>query len=438
MTLQADLANLLNDPVRAESINRSIFAQGRMRHRAYDHIVEVARQAGLGIVRMTALLLKYEDERRAKIDPSDSGSRLAGDALSASRDLFRAVSSYNEKYQIRSRLDFALLVSELSLLGLQALPTDNSALAYIEEQCRVLLTQLAEVDEETSKRFRELKRQWLSNSVELKNCESVLDKLTQDRASIRREFMNRFGKDLMAERAAFFRMEVAQRRLQLLKENPGLNEADIQRMLGKGNKRPGSRLRRHQLGLPAGYFVATARDSAPAGDALARARALLRKLATLTHPDKILPLDLTCNQREQLGAIWHEIEPLRAQSSNRALLSNSVEHLERRLRLAEHIVALAHIEDLDASLVVQGSTVEEKIRWLEHTNKYLDERVRGVKADNLHLYGDREIENIKALLAAPEQTQEAERQAMRDNCLRCRKRAEALEREADRLIGACA
>lgn len=438
MTLQTDLAILLNDPVRAKSIDRIIFAEGRLRQQAYDYIVEVARKAGLGIVRMAALLLKYEDERCEKIVAAGPDARPAGDAGWASRDLFQVVSSYGEEYQVNTRLDLLMLVSELSLLGLKALQTDNDALAYVEEQRRVLLEQLAEVDEETSGRFLKLKSNWLIKNAELRNSKAKLDELMEDTASIRQEFMNLFGKELMAERAAFYRMEVAQRRLQLLKENPGINEADIERMLGKGNKRADSRLSRHQLGLPVGCFVSAHGGSTPADNAFDKARALLRNLATLTHPDKIRPLDLTWNQREQLEAIWHETSPLRAQSSNRAVLSQSVKYLESKLQLAERIVDLSHITDLDVSFVIQGSTIEEQIRWLENANEYIDERIRHTHADNLHLCSNRELKDLQALVAAPKKTQDAERQAMLEKCEAFRKRAEALERQAARLVGACA
>jgi hypothetical protein len=114
-----------------------------------------------------------------------------------------------------------------------------------------------------------------------------------------------------------------------------------------------------------------------------------------------------------------------------------VAFLENRLQLARRILELAHIEDLDASLVVQGSTIEEQIQWLEEANQFVDERIGRLQADSLHCSRNSELADMHSLVEASEEAQEAERRAMVEKCETFKKRADVLERRADRLIGAC-
>lgn len=439
MTLLKDLSIITSDPVRAKSIHRIVFAKGRPRQQAYDYLVEVARQAGLGIVRLCALLLKYDEERRERAgDAKANGSLCGGDAWSA-RVFFNAVSSYDEeRYRVFTHHDLTLLVAELTLLGLRDLPTNSEALAYVEEQLERVFGQLAEADEETVKNYCSLKRLWLLRNIELKSLDANLEEQLENAASIRRAFMKIFGKEFLAERAQLFRMNVAERRLQLFKDNPGINEVDLERMLGKGKGRQDSNLSRHQLGLPVGCFLSRSAGSKPLDGEYARARSLLRNLATLTHPDKLRQHELSWSQREQLESIWHEIAPLRAESNNKTILTRSVPFLESKLQLARRIMELAHIEDLDASLVVQGSTIEEQVQWLEGANEFLDKRMRCLQADSLHCSRNKELDDMRKLSEAPEEVQEAERQAMVEKCEAFSNNADALERRAVRLISACA
>lgn len=438
MTLQTDLSILLGDPLRAKSIHRILFTKGRLRQQAYDYLVEVARRAGLGVLRMSVLLLKYEDERRARIEATGPDARLPGDEAWAAREFFETVSSYGEAYRVHTRQDLLLLVAEITLLGLKDLPTDSNALAYIEQQRGVIIEQLAEADDETEARFRKLKNHWLRQTIELRSSEATLDDLAQRASSIRHDFMQLFGREFLAERAQLYRMNVAEHRLQLLKDNPGINEADIERMLGKGKSQRHPHLSRHQLGLPVYCFLSTPGNSPPADEGYAKARSLLRALATLTHPDKVRQRELNCSQRGKLEEIWHEISPLRTESNNKAVLARSVAYLESKLQFAERILELAHIEDLDVSLVIQGSTIEEQIKWLENANEFLDNRIRCLQADNLHFRNSQELDDMQMLVEAPREAQEAERKAMMEKCETFKKRADALERRADRLIGVCA
>ncbi len=437
MTLQKDFEVLTDNSDQAGSLYAALFARGKSRQHAYESIVELARQAGLGIVRMTVLLVKYEDERRDKVEAMDQDDKHPADEAWATREFFNTVSAYGDQYQIITRHDLAMLVAELKLLGLKDLPTDSPALAYIEEQRRVTVEQLSDIDGKTAQQYRRLKTHWLCHNVELKSSETTHDDLMRQTASIHREFMNIFGREFLAEMEQFNRMNVATRRLQLVKENPGFDEADIERMLGKGKARADTRLSMHQLGLPAGYRLSLPGDPMPS-DAGVKAKSIWRSLATLTHPDKIRQLGLGWAQRMQLESIWDEVSSLRTQSKNKTVLARSVPYLETKLRLAERILELAHIEELDATLIAQGTSIDEQIQWLESANEFLDEQIQLSQADNLQYTCNRQLVDMQALVEASDETQATERQAMVEKCETFRKRAEALENEASRFICACA
>jgi hypothetical protein len=438
MTLQNDLEILTGESDRAKAIHRALLAKGKSRRKAYEHIVKIARHAGLGIVRMTTLLIKYEDDRRQRVEASGQDDDKTADETWAAREFFKTVSSYGDQYQVRTRNDLVLLVSELTLLRLKHLPTDSTALSFVEEQRRVTVEQLAGADTKTAEKFRKLKNLWLCHNVKLKSSETTHDELVEQTASTRRTFMKIFGKEFLAEREQYFRMDVADRRLQLMKKNPGINEVDIERMLGKGKEPSGSHLSRHQLGLPIGCLMPLPQNRTPAEDGHRKAKSLWRNLAMLTHPDKIRQRDLSWSQRRQLELIWHEMLPLRAQSNNKGVLAQSVIYLDRKLQLAEQILKLAHLENLDAALIVQGTNLGEQILWLESANDFLDEQIRITQADNLQYSCSQQIYDMQALVEAPKEAQEVERQAMMEKSEAYRKRAEVLEHEASRFTAACA
>jgi hypothetical protein len=437
MTLLDDLSEIISDPVRAKSIHRIVFAKDRSRQHAYDYLVEAARLAALGIVRVSALLLKYDDERRERNSDARPVNRPGTRETWSARTFFNAVSSYDKRYPELTRQDLMLLVAELTMLGLRKLPTNSKALAYVEEQFDQLLVQLSETDEDSVKQFRSLKLHWLHRNIEQRDIEAGLEEQLEKAVSVRQEFMKIFGQEFLAERTQFCRMNIAKRRLQLLKENPGVNVAEIERMLGKGKNHRHAKLSRHQLDLPPGYLVSVSGYSIPGDNSYSRARSLLGQISSLTHPDKSRQHQLGRSQRKQLESIWHETAALRAERSNKPVLTRSVAFLENRLQLARRILELAHIEDLDASLVVQGSTIEEQIQWLEEANQFVDERIGRLQADSLHCSRNSELADMHSLVEASEEAQEAERRAMVEKCETFKKRADVLERRADRLIGAC-
>lgn len=438
MTLQKDLSLLLGDPVRAKTLERIIFAQDRLRQQAYDYIVGIARKVGLGIVGTSILLLKYEDERKERIDAAGPDAGQPGREAWSARELFKTVSNYGDEYRISTRQDLTLLVAEVMLLGLKDMPANSQALAFVEKRRRETVEQLAEVEDDTAARFLGLKNHWLQRHVELRAAESSLGDLSRRAASIRHEFMRLFGREFLAARAQRRRMEVARRRLQLLRENPGINDADIERMLDRGETRQGSQPSKLQLLLPPAYCLNSSQGAMSVDEDFDRARSLLRSLARLTHPDKLSHLDPGSRQREQLEAIWQEMSTLRARCAEKHVLARAVPGLERYLRLAERILELARFTELDASLVIEGATISEQIRWLEDANRALDQKLRNTQADNLHLCDDTELREMQALVEAPRETQETERQAMVNDCEKFRKHAEALELKAARLAAAFA
>ena len=437
MSLIQDLSIIMNDPVRARSIHRIVSARDRPLQQAYDYLAEVAGKAGLSVVRLSALLLKYDDENRQDSDEEDTPAFLRGNKCRSTREFCATVTAYNQRYRVFTRHELTALASELTLLGLRGAPTNSAAMSFFEEQADRVLEQIAEVDEETVGRYRGLKSHWLNRNIEMKALSANLEARVENAALIRRQFMEIFGHEFRAEREQLLRMKVAERRLQILRENPGINQADLQRMLGHNGNRQDSALSRHQLGRPAGCVIPGSDRTASANGDHSKAKYLLRSLIALIHPDKTDRYELGPNPRSQLDSIWHEVAALRAENSKAALI-RAIPWLENQLQLARKVLDLAHLEDIDASLIVQGSTIAEQVAWLESTNELLDDRMRRLQVDSLHYFRNRELGNMQALIAAPQQVQQAERQEMVEKCERFRQRAASLEQRIARLFPACA
>ena len=327
MTLQKDFEILTGDKERAKLFVEDLLADGRLRSDAYRKIVIEARTIQLEVVRLSVLILKFEHERRRAMgmaECTDSKSSAGWDV----QEHFDALAYFGRQELVRARVDLTMLVAEILELGLQKLPINSDAIEYFAERHRVAESQLNGVDSDTSDRYKKMKNRWLRQNIELRCVERDHSDAMKQSGSTRQAFMAVFGTCYLAERAQFNRMNVAHRRLEMVRENPCAGDIMFGHSHVLHQNHDGSHLERRELEIRDASFTHLAAKSDSATDGFSKAKLHLRRLAFLTHPDKVCQANLTAKQIRKLETIWHETSSLRAQRTNKSVLTSSVPLLE--------------------------------------------------------------------------------------------------------------
>ena len=437
-TLNEDLARLTRDGGRGPIDPDYLGSSATERAKAYAQIIGTALEAGLGFIHTVALLLKCETERQQH---GGSAEMFNGHALLGKwpvRALHDALDQAFDDNTVGSIDELNILVMEMRLLGLDQVAADGEALEYFSKQARLTRQQASEADTPTKRRYDLRKQAWLRLNDEL----GELSLFREDRAlrmeALRQKFMQFFAAEFLAERAQLARMELARMALELLREQPDLTAAEIDERLRDEIRRRSETLAAYQLSAAYGAQTALALDETDSRESLATAKQLLRKLAMLIHPDRLAELPLTDEQRQQLARIWHDTNRLRAESDESGLLRRSNDILRQNIRKAEQILEMAGIEALDPTSTIRGTTLLERIEWLEQACEALEHRIASIQAELYVLGSDQELSYMRALLSAPESAQEEERESMKGNAERYRKEAQEIEAKMNVLLKAAA
>ena len=432
MAILNDLEILLGRE-KADALYASLFDPDSERAEAYEILAQIARDARFGHVRFTALLLKCDAEW-ARLTPVEDGETFVQGRKQQSDELYKAVAGYDEVGTFGNREALLSLMAELTVLGLRNSPISSPALLYLEDQYQETARELAEADKETAQTFVSLKNRWLVQNIELRVVRTALEKASEAAADTRQAFMNQYGREYLAERSQLIRMDTAYQKLRLTQENPGVDEAAIERMLGAGPEKKDKRRSRQQVSRPAEWILRGADKPQDTQQRVAEARSLMRRLAALTHPDKVRHLELSEPQRRKLDAIWRETGQIRAQRNRGSALAESVGVLERQLKLAQRILSLAPIDELDPDLVIPGDHLMEKVEWLEAANEGIHIELDRIGQERAELREDALLATMQRLVAAPDEAREAEKKAMLEKSAAYRRRAEMLEADVMRLV----
>ena len=419
-----DLAHLISSPTEAS--------------KAYAQIIGLALEAGLDFIRTVALLLKFEAERQQR---DGSAEIFNGHVLLSKwpvRALHEALQVGFEDDAVGCIDELNMLVTEMRLLGLDQVAANSDALEFFSKQNRLTQQQASEADSPTRRRYELRKQAWLRLNDELGELSLFREDRVLRMEALRQEFMQLFAAEFLAERSQRARLEIAHMALKLLREQPNLTAAEIGEKLREEIQRRNEALSAYQLSAAYGLQTGAGIDICEAPADLAETKLLLRKLAMLIHPDRLADLPLTDEQRQQLARIWHDTNRLRADSGAGGLLSRSNEVLRQNIRRAQQILEMAGIEDLDPTSTIRGSTLEERIEWLDGACEALEHRIASIQAELYVIGSDQELTFMRALLNAPESVQEEERETMKRNAERYRKEARETEEKMNQLLEATA
>ena len=435
-TLQEDLERLREGHAKTAAPIAQPTRPSVDRRTAYAQIVDVARAAGLDFVRTTALLLKYESENQREDGTAESmnGRTLLGKW--PTRLLYEALRTVFEEETLGSIDRLSVLLTELSILGLDQAPTDSDAVVFFARQHCLTHQQASSADPATRRRYDSGKDVWLTRNAELGELSLAREDLVLRMECLRQEFMQMFAVEFLAERSQLARLELARMVRKLLEERPNLTADEIEERLRREFAKRQEALAAYELSAAYGLEPGAAvRDDAAPQD-LAEAKHLLRQLAMLIHPDRLSQLPLTQQQKQQLARIWNDTQRLRARSGASGLLCRSNEMLRRNVRLARQILEMAGIEDLDPTATIRGSTLQERIEWLDDACEALEQRIASIQAELAVLSSDQELAYMRALLNAPEAVQEEERATMAANAEQYGKEAEEIEGSTKMLLAA--
>lgn len=425
-TLQDDLKTICSD--------NDMPRLARKRARAFKQLVEVAAGYDIGYTRNVALLLKYETEQQQSAGVAQD---FMGNSLLAewpTTEMTAALQSHYADDPLFADGDLTMLITEMVLLGLHTAATDSDALAYFDTQRQLTIDQSSDAEPATKKLFAIRKRAWLRSNEEFGNIILRHEDSMLRAEMLRQAFLQLFSVEFIAEKEQAARLEIARLRLELIRQNPALDADQIRERLKDEVEKRVETLRGYQLSASYGLTLSReGRDNYDQQD-LETAKHLLRRIAMLTHPDRLQNLDLTREQRRQLGRIWKSTHALRGDRDGQGMLCRSIPTLEQKLELAQQILAQAGIEGLDAALTIQGDTLEERIAWLERACAEIDQQIVAIQAEIFAVSADEELKLMRAMIDMPEARQEEQRERMKLHADECRKAAEQLEREADELL----
>jgi len=433
-TLHEDLETIRSNHMPLLATANTITELSPDHTRAYSEIVDIAHQAGIGYIRAVALLLKYETERQRE---QGNVKEFLGNSLLSDWPTTEFAAALQTRFAddpLFTDSDLIMLLTEMGMLCLQNAETDSDALAWFARQRQLTSEQAADADTATRRLFGIRKREWLRANDEFGNIILRREDCVLRVEMLRQAFLQTFSTEFIAEKEQSGRLETARLRLKLIKENPELDSAEIAERLREHIEERDEQLRGYQLSAAYGLTVARDIDTNDSKEDLETARHLLRRLAMLTHPDRLQNLDLTHSQRRQLNEIWSSTHALRGDRDGHGMLRRSVETLEYNLKLAEQILETAGIEGLDAALTIQGDTLQERICWLERACKEIDAQTVAIQAEIYAISSDQELRFMRALVDAPTTVQEEQRALMKKNAKSYRKEAERLEKEADQLL----
>lgn len=430
-TFSEDLDTLKASGTNADAIRGILTATDTQRPAAYASVVGVAVDAGLEMAQTAALILKYEGELQLSAGTAeivDGMTMLSSWPVNAIR---RALLSEYPESAVGSVDQLNVMFTEMHMLRLDQAAIDSDALAFYARQQKLTTTQITEADETTRRRYAIRKKDWLRANEELGELGIVREDCILRIEGLQQEFMQHFATEFIYERTHRSRLEIARLRWKLIQEQPGLSPEEIEARLQHEIELRRDALTDYHLSATFGLLPESETQPNESPQDFAEAKQLLRRLFMLIHPDRLARLPLTDAQRRQLQRIWHETAGLRARSASGTVLCRSNALLRRRVQQAQQVLEMAGIEDIDATSVIRGESLEERVRWLDDACSELDQGIASLQAELHSLSSNQELCFMRSLLNAPESVQEEERRNMEANAENYAKEAARLEERID-------
>lgn len=338
---------------------------------------------------------------------------------------------------------FEALVHEMVTADIYLGSVNGRELEEFSERSRTTQAMLREGSEEQKATYWKMECEWLQLHDELGDMLLGLERRRLANARIEQDFLRDFGEVFVALREAIGRLEILQKKVALLEADPELSLEELERMLAEEEKEKKESLDalRFQvevamyprLRMPTGGRVVSDEEFALF---CADSKKALREIWLLLHPDRLMHNPaydrLTPAQREELSELWER--SMRIKDEELLLDHEQAGHGFRELHVLYEILErvkkiLAHAGiDTAVDLIPQGTTLPERIEWLEKEVARLEREIVMVRAQFKLIIEDEEIRWKAALLrCTPEQRENAKTEMQSD--------VEQKRSEGDRLEG---
>ncbi|MBI4601923.1 MAG: hypothetical protein HY721_08170 [Planctomycetes bacterium] len=430
-----------------------------------ERLAEAGRVLDLELCRRLALLLKWDWERLVATQGGDGGAEK-GAPLRAPYPLELARGLKGRFRPDGVRLHEALeehgarlaeqgydlwrlqgLVDEILHVDLHFAANDGPELAAfaVREAARRRVLQGASSGEQD--RYWRAHSSWLALEDRLAEDLLFLEERRLENAHVHHLWLQAFGDAYLELERESVRLESAERRLNLLKADPALDEDGLERMVAEIEARRRREL--EDLSLEASLASVTRQPrgegslSAEEVSAFrAESKRLLREIWLLIHPDKLArhpgAEKLTPAQRDHLQGLWVQLmavgrDELGFSKGQMGYSYRSHEVLHDILHTAREILANAGC-DLETRKLPAGVTLDEQVRWLEDRACRLEGEIDEVKAQLRVLLEDPGLKDKLLLLESPPREQERIAKEMRERAQGYRERAEELEREIEAVL----
>ena len=375
------------------------------------------RACNVGVFSALTMLMKLAVERGSSRDGRDS---WPVETLSAALR-----SAYDVDWS-RHRFWFALL--EIAGMRLHTMSLDSPEIAYYEQQQESDQEILKGAPEFERHHYENLKAEWQQIHGELDQLLLHRENALMQREATRQAFMRRFPLHL-EEQEQRVRLALAEFKLGALQENPMLTREELDELanteLAQANVRLHEDLRSMDYALT-GDDASLNEISSQKAIAVFRKR--LKTLFMLLHPDRLLHVPLTENQRHELRRIWDDCQAVNVKNACHYHLARSSELIESCIDRANAILAQAGI-DIDPGLIIQGATLEERIVWLQKAIHRTQRDIEILRDELKAWRDDKEIAAMAALLSQSTEQQRAQHSEMRVRARELTARAESAESE---------
>lgn len=231
-------------------------------------------------------------------------------------------------------------------------------------------------------------------------------------ANIDHKWMKTFGQTYLPLVEAEHNYHSLLRRIQLKQADPDLTLAEIEIREMKQREEELDRLEELRLTIASAMvFEIPERvhymDGKQASEYETEARKILTEIYKYAHPDRTALHQFTDSQREKLRDSFEKAIRIRDEEKGGDFRSRAV--LADILKMVKDLWATMGL-DVREDAVIQGTTVQEHLQWVEGQLQKLEEQIREIRADLYALINDADVREKRASMASGGQIADTTRQ----------------------------
>jgi hypothetical protein len=423
-------------------------------------IAKFAARMSLDLWRTIALILKANWEKETAnasplYDTSNEDSKLLLEILdraakengqtgripeSSIIESYQSIKSNCPHLSVMPQDRFIAHATEMILNRLHILPNDSVELSAFVGNMDNELESLFKAQARLQEEFWFRKMQWLRLNEQLMELLYEIEGRQVENENTRAQWMARFGKEFIRMQELSEWVNNLRFKIQLKELNPEMSLEQINQKALKRERESELKIKRMEAisKMPPNIYPQDWMQPADL-DLMAReerhAKKILRKIWTLVHPDRLEKdpayKKLTEKQKKTIEDLREEAQRIKVSElgympDQVGWNRRSIVTLAQILRKTEKILENAGV-DLDADLMVQGGTVEERLESLKRDIERLEIGVQEAQSRLTKVTDDPDVREQRFHLSCPEQHDQI-KAGLKEQAGKYGREAEELER----------